>query len=172
VINDILDFSKIESGNLTLTRTDFDVRAMVDKVMKLASVQAAQKGLEIGCEISPEVPRAVHGDETCVRRAPMNLVGNAIKFRNRGGVRVRVEAEGGRVHFEVRDTGIGIPCERQAIIFEPFSQADGSYNRRFGGTGLGLTISSWLVAMTGGRIWVESEEGGGATFHFTIPAGN
>ena len=141
-------------------------------MLKPLAVLAHQKGLELICDIDPAVPAGIVGDPVRVRQVLGNLVGNAIKFTERGHVLlgVREDSRGDgctRLHFRVTDTGIGIPPDKHATIFEAFSQADGSTTRRFGGTGLGLTISSTLVQMMGGRIWVESEPGAGSTFHFT-----
>ena len=179
VVNDILDFSKIEAGKLDLNPEDFDLRAQLQDVVKLMTVPARLKGLRLASHTAPDVPRLVHGDPTRLRQIVLNLVGNAVKFTEQGEVLVEVfqEAQQGRevtLQFVVRDTGIGIAGPKQRAIFEAFVQADGSTTRRFGGTGLGLTISSRLVQMMGGRIWVESEEGRGSRFHFTarfeIPA--
>ena len=136
------------------------------------ALRAHAKGLELACRIAPDVPDALIGDPSRLRQIVVNLVGNATKFTQRGEVLITVErerGEGGAVglHFTVVDTGIGIPLEKQQVIFEPFEQADGSMTRCYGGTGLGLTISAQLVALMGGRIWVESEVGRGSTFHFT-----
>jgi signal transduction histidine kinase/CheY-like chemotaxis protein len=223
VINDILDFSKVEAGKLELDPIDFDLRDVVRDALKTVAVPAQEKGLELACEIAPDVPNSLVGDPSRLRQVVLNLVGNAIKFTEQGEVVVDVRREdftaedaesaekkaerneketagraGSRqenclsashsstslssssalsvssavkssclLHFEVRDTGIGIPAEKQPHIFEAFSQADGATNRRYGGTGLGLTISSRLVELMGGRIWVESEVGRGSAFHFT-----
>jgi len=173
VINDILDFSKIEAKKLELHPVDFDLRDCVGEAAKTLAAGAHQKALEIACDISPRVPTVVSGDPIRLRQVLLNLLGNAIKFTSRGEVIVRVEAQAasGReipLHFQVIDTGIGIPQDKQKIIFEAFSQADGSSTRRYGGTGLGLTISTRLVEMMGGRIWVESKPGRGSNFHFTV----
>jgi len=172
VVNDILDFSKIEAGKLELTPEDFDPRAQLHEVVKLMTVPARLKGLRLASHAAPDVPRLIHGDPARLRQIVLNLVGNAVKFTEQGEVLVEVfrEAENAgeaTLHFVVRDTGIGIAGPKQRAIFEAFVQADGSTTRRFGGTGLGLTISSRLVQMMGGRIWVESEEGQGSRFHFT-----
>jgi signal transduction histidine kinase/DNA-binding response OmpR family regulator/HPt (histidine-containing phosphotransfer) domain-containing protein len=172
ILNDILDFSKIESRKLEFESIPFSVREVVANMLKPLAVRADQKGVELLYEIDPEVPAAIVGDPVRLQQVLGNLVGNAIKFTARGHVLVELREDTRRdgatmLHFEVSDTGIGIPLEKQATIFEAFSQADGSTTRRFGGTGLGLTISSTLVQMMGGRIWVESEVGHGSTFHFT-----
>ncbi len=172
ILNDILDFSKIESRKLELESIPFSVHELVGRALKPLAVKAGQKGLEVRIDIAPEVPHGIIGDPIRLQQILSNLVGNALKFTAAGHVRVAVreEARGQgctRLHFEVTDTGIGIPPEKHSTIFESFSQADGSTTRRFGGTGLGLTISSSLVRMMGGRIWVESVCGEGSTFHFT-----
>ncbi len=172
VINDILDFSKIEAGKIDLESVDFDVRDSLESALKTLAVRADQKGLELLCEVAPEVPEVARGDITRLRQVLLNLVGNAIKFTNEGEValRVRQEAKDGCeliLHFTVSDTGIGIPEDKRDLIFDPFAQADSSTTRKYGGTGLGLTISSRLVQMMGGQIWVESKEGRGSHFHFT-----
>jgi two-component system, sensor histidine kinase and response regulator len=176
VINDILDFSKVEAKKLELDTIDFDLRDCVGEAAKTLAASAHQKGLELTCDISASVPAAVSGDPIRLRQVLLNLVGNAIKFTPQGEVVIRVEAQArsGReipLHFQVIDTGIGIPEDKQKVIFEPFSQADGSSTRKYGGTGLGLTISTRLIEMMGGRIWVDSKPGQGSNFHFTICAG-
>ncbi len=172
LINEILDFSKIEAGKLDLDRIDFSLRENLNNAVKAIAVRAHQKGLEIVCDIPADVPDGLVGDPGRVRQIVVNLVGNAIKFTRQGEViaRVEVESHGDRevcLHFSVSDTGIGIPSDKQARIFEAFEQGDGSTTRKYGGTGLGLAISFQLVKMMGGRIWVESEENRGSTFHFT-----
>jgi PAS domain S-box-containing protein len=177
VINDILDFSKIEAGKLELDHTPFDLRESLGDMLNTLALRAHQKGLELACHIAPEVPETVVGDPMRLRQVLINLVGNAIKFTERGEVVVDVdmsqaEARGQTesacaLHFQVRDTGIGIPADKQGLIFEAFAQVDGSTTRRYGGTGLGLAISSRLVERMGGRIWVESALRRGSTFHFT-----
>ncbi len=172
VINDILDFSKIEAGRLDLEAIDFDLRDATEAAIKTLAFRAEGKGLELLCEIAPDVPEALHGDPTRIRQVVLNLVGNAIKFTEKGEISLKVELEpsaeqGLMLHFTVADTGIGIPAEKQKLIFDPFSQADSSTTRKYGGTGLGLTISARLVEMMGGRIWVESELHKGTKFHFT-----
>jgi PAS domain S-box-containing protein len=180
IINDILDFSKIEAGKLDLDLREFNLRYCLDETMKMFGARADQKGLELACDIRPGLPEILVGDPTRVRQVITNLVGNAIKFTEKGEVLLRVESEAqqgdwGCVRFSVVDTGIGIPVDKQRVIFKAFAQADGSTTRRYGGTGLGLSISSRLVEMMGGRIWVESEVGKGSAFHFTVnfrvPAG-
>jgi two-component system, sensor histidine kinase and response regulator len=170
IINDILDVSKIEAGKLQLEICDFDLREVVLDTLRGLKVTADSKGLSLACQVAADVPAVVRGDPGRVRQVLINLVGNAVKFTERGEVSIAVErwpAEGGVLHFSVRDTGIGVPSEKQALIFEAFTQVDGSFTRKFGGTGLGLTIASRLVQMMQGRIWIESAEGEGSTFHFT-----
>jgi two-component system sensor histidine kinase/response regulator len=172
VINDILDFSKIEAGKLDLDPVEFGLRDGLADTLKTLSLRAHGKGLELACRIAPEVPDALVGDPGRLRQIVVNLVGNAVKFTEVGEVFVEVtlkpgDGDGVALHFAVADTGIGIPAGRVEAIFAPFEQADGSTTRRYGGTGLGLAISSRLVAMMGGRIWVESEPGQGSRFHFT-----
>ncbi len=176
VINDILDFSKIEAGKLELDQIEFNLPDSLGDAMKTLAPRAHQKGLELAFQVRPEVPEAVVGDPTRLRQIVLNLVGNAIKFTERGEVILEVEPESRAVtslslHFTVKDTGVGIPAEKQRLIFEPFTQADGSMTRKYGGTGLGLAISSQLVEKMGGRIWVESEPGIGSRFHFTAHLG-
>ena len=173
VINDILDFSKIEARKLDLEQIAFNLKVSIDATMKALAIRAEQKDLELAYQIDPDVPAGLCGDPGRLRQILINLIGNAIKFTDRGEVVVQVSKSAesaGQVllHFLVRDTGIGIPPEKQAAIFEAFSQADNSITRRFGGTGLGLAISSQLIRMMGGEIWLESEAGQGSTFHFTL----
>jgi PAS domain S-box-containing protein len=170
IINDILDVSKIEAGKLSLERREFDLRAVVLDMLRGLKVPAGAKGLSLVCDIDPDVPALLCGDAGRLRQVLVNLIGNAIKFTDRGEVSVAIERwpeSADALHFSVRDSGIGIPAEKQSLIFEAFTQVDGSFTRRFGGTGLGLTIASRLIQMMDGRIWVESEEGHGSTFHFT-----
>ena len=176
VINDILDFSKIEAGKVDLESIDFDVRECVETTLRTLVLRAEEKDLELLCDIAPEVPAIIRGDSTRLRQILFNLLGNAIKFTSQGQVALTVEVEPQDgpdclLHFSVADTGIGIPKEKQAVIFDAFTQADTSTTREFGGTGLGLTITSRLVAMMGGRIWVNSEPGKGSDFHFTARVG-
>jgi light-regulated signal transduction histidine kinase (bacteriophytochrome)/DNA-binding response OmpR family regulator len=172
VINDILDFSKIEAGKIDLEAIDFNLRDCVEEALKTFAVAAGQKGLELLCDIAPEVPEMVLGDSGRLRQIVLNLVSNAIKFTEHGEVALKVEVESEEnemriVRFIVSDTGIGIPVEKQQSIFSPFTQADSSTTRKFGGTGLGLTISARLASMMGGRIWVDSKVGEGTQFCFT-----
>ena len=175
IINEILDFSKIESGKLTLDLIDFDLQATLDQAMKPLVVKAREKGLEVVFSIHPEVPRWQNGDPVRLRQIITNLVGNAIKFTDQGSIDVGVQLQPDNLemlHYWVRDTGIGIPLEKQAAIFEAFTQADSSTTRRYGGTGLGLTISRTLVQLLGGTMWLDSCAGRGSTFHFAIPLRN
>jgi signal transduction histidine kinase/DNA-binding response OmpR family regulator len=172
LINDILDFSKIEAGKLDLDPVDFSLRDKLNSAIKTLAVRAHQKGLELLYDIPSEVPDMLVGDPGRLRQVIVNLVGNAIKFTERGEVVASVGVEWQNdeevcLHFQVRDTGIGIPEAKQARIFDAFEQADGSTTRRYGGTGLGLAISSQLVKLMGGEIWVESQPQRGSTFHFT-----
>jgi signal transduction histidine kinase/CheY-like chemotaxis protein len=172
ILNDILDFSKIESRKLELESIPFSVRDVVGNMLKPLAVKADQKGLELLFECHPEVPAGIVGDPVRLQQVLTNLIGNAIKFTEHGHVLLEVRedtrCEGStRLHFKISDTGIGIPAEKHTTVCEAFSQADGSTTRRFGGTGLGLTISSNLVHLMGGRIWVESAPGKGSDFHFT-----
>jgi PAS domain S-box-containing protein len=176
VINDVLDFSKIEDGKLDIDAVDFNLRETLEGTMKSLAAQGDEKGLKLVCELAPEVPDVMRGDFSRVRQVVVKLVGNAIKFTEKGEValKVSVEAEEGAdriLHFVVSDTGIGIPPEKLKSIFAPFSQADTSRTRKFGGMGLGLTISTRLVELMGGKIWVESEVGRGTQFHFTLRLG-
>jgi PAS domain S-box-containing protein len=171
IIDDILDVSKIEARRLTLERAPFRFRDTVEDSVKLLAPRADQKGLDLSCRIAPEVPDALVGDGGRLRQILLNLVGNAIKFTDQGevGVNVTVDQRGAkdvRLRFTVRDTGIGVPEAKQWEIFGAFVQADASTTRRYGGTGLGLTISTQLVEMMDGRMWMDSEPGKGSQFHF------
>jgi two-component system, sensor histidine kinase and response regulator len=173
LINDILDYSKIEAGKLDIESIEFNLGDCLGDTMKTLSLRAHQKGLELAFEIEPDVPDALLGDPGRLRQIIVNLVGNAIKFTEHGevvlGVRMETRVQDDALlHFTVRDTGIGIPLDKQAAIFEAFKQADGSMTRKYGGTGLGLTISSRLVELMNGRLWVESEPGKGSCFHFSL----
>jgi signal transduction histidine kinase/CheY-like chemotaxis protein len=173
LVNDILDFSRIEAGRLELDDTPFDLGGVVEEVMELLASSAQSKGIELASEVDPGIPARLRGDPGRVRQILFNLVGNALKFTERGEVVVRAaldsrDGEAVTVRFSVRDTGIGIPAEAHARIFESFTQADGSTTRRFGGTGLGLSISRQLVEIMGGAIRVESAPGKGSEFIFTI----
>jgi signal transduction histidine kinase len=175
LIDDILDFSKIEAGKLNLDPISFLLHRTLTDLVKPLSVRAQQKGLELTCKIQPGVPAVVVADPVRLRQVITNLLGNAVKFTQKGSVTLAVETESQRqgsvkLHFTVTDTGVGIPLDKQRLIFDAFSQAENSTTRRFGGTGLGLTISARLVEMMGGEIWVESEADHGSTFHFTTVA--
>jgi len=176
VVNDILDFSKIEAGKLDLDMTDFDFEQTIGETMKALAFRAHQKHLELAWRVAADVPEYLNGDTGRLRQILVNLVGNSVKFTEHGEIVVSVEKEstdekGISLHFQVRDTGIGIPREKQQMVFEAFTQADTSATRKYGGTGLGLAITSRLVALMGGRIWLESEIGHGSTFHFTCRFG-
>jgi signal transduction histidine kinase len=176
VINDILDFSKIEAGRLDLENIDFDLHKTIGETMRTMSFRAHEKNLELMHVIAEDVPPFVNGDAGRLRQVLVNLVGNAIKFTDRGKVAVSVvrqpdSGDAAVLHFTVLDTGIGIPADKHRDIFEAFTQADVSTTRKFGGTGLGLAISARLVTMMGGRIWVESGLGSGSVFHFTVRFG-
>jgi signal transduction histidine kinase/CheY-like chemotaxis protein len=176
VVNDILDFSKIEAGKLELECIEFKLRGSLEPTIKTLAVRAHQQGLELNYRVDRDVPENVMGDPGRLRQVLINLLANALKFTEKGEVNIRVaqeraERDGTYLHFSVQDTGIGIPSDKQAVIFESFIQVDGSAGRHYQGTGLGLTISKRLVEMMGGRIWVESTLGQGSTFHFTTRLG-
>jgi PAS domain S-box-containing protein len=176
LINDILDFSKIEAGKLDLDVTAFSLLDVVSETVKILDLRARQKGLTLSSRIPPGVPNELVGDPGRLRQILWNLIDNAIKFTSRGEVDLLVEVESRTeddacLHFSVSDTGIGIPAEKQGLIFEAFAQADNTTTRKYGGTGLGLSISSCLVSMMGGKIKVESEANHGSTFHFTAKFG-
>lgn len=175
VINDILDFSKIEAGKLEFEAIEFEVREVVAEALRSVAVRAHQKGLELAYDVAPDVPRLLIGDPARVMQVLLNLVGNAIKFTDKGEVTLRVTyppqkpaADRAEVRFAVSDTGIGIPADKQKVIFDAFAQADSSTTRRYGGTGLGLAISSHLVQKMGGELRLDSEPGRGSTFHFSL----
>ena len=173
IINDILDFSKIEAGKLAIAQESFPLRQVLDETVKSLEMRAREKGLTLALEAAADLPSHIVSDPGRIRQVLVNLLGNAIKFTETGAVTLSVELAASELpeslHFCVKDTGIGIAQDKQTSIFDAFTQADGSITRRFGGTGLGLTISSKLVSLMGGRIWVESEEGQGTCFHFTLP---
>jgi len=183
VINDILDFSKIEAGRLDIEHIDFRLRKCIDETMQHFDPRAKNKGLELMTIVSPDIPDGVVGDPVRLRQIIINLVNNAIKFTDEGGIILEVVTEDETendivLHFSVSDSGIGIPEEKQEEIFLAFTQVDGSTTRQYGGTGLGLTICTKLVSMMGGRMWLESlskanknENGGGSIFHFTLQFG-
>ena len=172
IINDILDFSKIEAGKLDFESIDFDFRITMEEIVELMAFKASEKGIEMICFIDPDVPSMLTGDPTRLRQIILNLINNAIKFTEKGTVSVRVKPiketnSEVKLSFEVTDSGIGIPKERQDKLFQSFSQVDASTTRKYGGTGLGLAISKRLTGMMGGRINVKSEEGKGSTFYFS-----
>jgi len=174
IINDILDISKIESGKFELDPIEWDPRALVEDTVRMLAPRAHVKDLELACDVAVDMPARLIGDPGRIRQILLNLLGNAMKFTKEGEVVVRADVEAGgldaiTLHLSVRDTGIGIPKEKQALVFEAFAQADASTTRHFGGTGLGLTIATHLVGMMHGRIEVESEPGVGSTFHVRIP---
>ena len=172
LINDILDFSKIEAGKLDMEQLDFDLKTTLENTTEQLAPQAAGIGLELICRIAPEVPLLLKGDPGRLSQIITNLAANAIKFTHTGTIKISADIESGHgecvvIRFSVNDTGIGIPKDRLAMIFNPFIQADGSTTRKYGGTGLGLAISKQLTELMGGRIGIESEEGKGSTFWFT-----
>src|SRR5579863_557123 len=176
LLNDILDFSKIEAGKLEIESIEFGLRESLGETLKVLGFRAQEKGLELAWRVGPRVPERLLGDMGRLRQMVVNLIGNAIKFTEKGEVVLEVNKEGDsddgvELHFKVRDTGIGIPKDKQGMIFEAFTQADGSTTRKYGGTGLGLAITTRLVRLMGGEIWVESEPGAGSTFHLRIRFG-
>jgi signal transduction histidine kinase/CheY-like chemotaxis protein len=177
IINDILDFSKIEAGKLEMESQPFNLRECLEAAVDLIAFKATEHGLEVGCVFEPNVPEGILGDVTRLRQILVNLLSNAVKFTKRGEIVLRVELQETTpppaacvLHFSVRDTGIGIPTESLPRLFQSFSQVDSSTTRKYGGTGLGLAISKRLSELMGGEMWVESIEGAGSTFHFTIQA--
>ncbi|HEY0283472.1 MAG TPA: ATP-binding protein [Rhizomicrobium sp.] len=174
LIGDILDFSKIESGMLVLDEEEADVRALIDGVVELLGTRAHTKGIELIAVVGPEVPVAIRADGIRLRQVLTNLVGNAVKFTEKGGVRIGASVTNGRernyLRFEVRDTGVGVPAEKRKEIFDEFVQADSSHARKFEGTGLGLAICRRLVNAMGGEIGIEAPPGGGSLFWFTLPS--
>jgi len=176
VVNDILDFSKIAAGKLELESIDFNLREGLQATVRMVSFQAQQKGLALSCDVKSEVPVRVRGDLLRLRQVILNLLNNSLKFTEHGEVVLTVEClrkdgNESRLYFEVRDTGIGIPLEKQTVIFDAFAQAERTTSRRFGGTGLGLTIASRLVQLMGGKLTVDSVVGHGSKFHFTASMG-
>ena len=168
VINDILDFSKIEAGKLDLAPFDFSLNDCLVDALRVVAPKAHEKGLELACDVADDVPAYVKGDGLRLRQIVLNLINNAVKFTERGEVVVSASVDDGLIRISVRDTGIGIPAQKQQHIFEPFCQADSTTTRKFGGTGLGLSICTQLAALMGGRIWLESEPGSGTTVYFTV----
>src|SRR5438309_52990 len=176
VINDILDLAKVESGHLALEESDFELAELLDSVVEVMSVRAQQKGISLLCNIAPQTPPRVRGDPERLRQVLLNLIGNAIKFTQKGEVLMRLEPDrggsaGGALQFSVADSGIGIPPDKLDAIFEAFTQANASITRAYGGTGLGLAIAKRLVELMHGRIWAESSPGIRATFYFTAQFG-
>ncbi len=176
VLNDILDFSKMEAGKLEFYPVDFAFRGMITNTLQTLSFRASEKGLSLIGNIDPEIPDFLIGDPGRLRQVLVNLIGNAVKFTEKGQLTLTVSVESktetqARLHFSVADTGIGIAPEQQSLIFKAFEQADTSITRKYGGTGLGLAISSQIVERMGGKIWVHSEPGKGSTFHFTVLLG-
>jgi CheY-like chemotaxis protein/HPt (histidine-containing phosphotransfer) domain-containing protein len=174
LIDDILDLSKVETSQIELERAGFSLNDLLEKVTEMVAIRADEKGLALVCEIAPKVPTDLIGDPTRLRQVLLNLLGNAIKFTESGEVALRVTSDAastlpGALQFTVSDTGIGIAGEKLGAVFERFTQADSSTTRRYGGSGLGLTISKRLVELMGGRIWVESEVGKGSVFSFNVP---
>lgn len=176
LINDILDLSKVEAGHIELESIEFDLGDLIEKAIEILAMRANEKGLELACHLSPDVPCSLIGDPNRLHQILVNLISNAIKFTERGSVTLEVtnDAHGegpGDLHFAVSDTGIGIPQDKLAAIFERFTQADKSIARQYGGTGLGLTISKQLAELMQGRIWAESVKGHGSTFHCVVRLG-
>ncbi len=176
IIDDILDFSKIEAGKMEIESASFRLAECIEEAVRILSLRASRKGLQLVCRVSPEAHNTWIGDSVRIKQVILNLAGNAIKFTEHGEVRIEAAVEDPvdrwvMLHCSVTDTGIGIPIEKQQMIFQEFTQADGSITRRYGGTGLGLAISSKLARLMGGQIWVESQPGAGSTFHFTARLG-
>ena len=176
LINDILDLSKVEAGHIELESIEFDLGDLIEKAIEILAMRANEKGLELACHLAPDVPCALTGDPNRLHQILVNLISNAIKFTDKGSVILEVTndaAQGrpGAIHFIVRDTGMGIAQDKLSSIFEPFTQADASIARRYGGTGLGLTISRQLAELMQGRIWAESIVGEGSTFHCAVRLG-
>jgi len=172
LLNDVLDFSEIEARRLRLEHASFDIRKLIAETVHAVAHQALQKNLALNDEVALRVPDRVTGDPVRLRQVLVNLLQNAVKFTPSGSILLRTGVESINnnevcLHFTVKDTGIGIPKDKQAVIFQAFSQADESMTRPYGGTGLGLTISARLVELMRGRIWLESQPGQGSTFHFT-----
>jgi PAS domain S-box-containing protein len=176
LLSDILDFSKVEAGKLELVQEEFALAPSLAETLQLMRFRALQKGVALNWEVHPGVPEKIIGDPLRLRQILVNLVGNAVKFTERGEISVHVDAReqasgSAELHFRVKDSGIGIPKEKQAMIFDAFTQADSSTTRQYGGTGLGLAITTRLVGLMHGKIWLESEWGHGSTFHFTATFG-
>ena len=176
IVSDILDFSTIEAGKLKLEQAEFNLQGILGATIQAMTGPAEGKNLQLACNLEQGVPITAVGDARRLQQILIILLSNGIKFTEKGGVELRVQTELAQdltplLHFTVRDTGIGIPQDKQQEIFQAFTQADSSTTRRFGGTGLGLTTASRLVEMMGGQIWVESKIGSGSTFHFTARLG-
>jgi len=169
LLNEILDTAKLEKGAVELEQNDYNLLSLIDELSSTLAANARAKGLHVDIHYDPALPTCLRGDELRVRQVLTNLLDNAIKFTQQGSVTLRADLDDGQLHFSVKDTGIGIAPDRLAAIFEPFTQADASMTRRFGGTGLGTTISKQLVELMGGRIWAESAPGQGTTFHVVLP---
>jgi PAS domain S-box-containing protein len=169
LLNEILDTAKLEKGAVELEQNDYNLLSLIDELSSTLAANARAKGLHVDIHYDPALPTCLRGDELRVRQVLTNLLDNAIKFTQQGSVTLRAALDDGQLHFAVKDTGIGIAPDRLAAIFEPFTQADASMTRRFGGTGLGTTISKQLVELMGGRIWAESAPGQGTTFHVVLP---
>ncbi len=170
LINDILDFARVESGKLRLETAEFDLVELVERVAETFSIRAHQKGLELAVRVAPDVPATLMGDALRLRQVLVNLIGNALKFTDRGAIALEIAPAAdapGMLHFSVADSGIGVPADQRERIFASYAQAESSTARKYGGTGLGLAIVKQLVELMGGNIWVESEVGRGSTFHFT-----
>jgi signal transduction histidine kinase len=172
LLNDVLDLSKIEAGRLELSPVSFSLRDCIGEAASTLAINAHQKGLQLTVEVAPDVPDDLVGDPFRLRQVLLNLLNNAIKFTDAGSIALKStlydwRGEAVTAHFSVSDTGVGIPADKIDLIFEAFRQADSSTSRKFGGTGLGLTISSRLVSLMHGHLWVDSEAGKGSTFHFT-----
>jgi PAS domain S-box-containing protein len=169
ILNDILDFSKIEAGRLDVQRESFDLHALLQELARLEAPRCREKGLGFALQIAPDLPTQLFADPARVRQVLLNLLGNAVKFTERGLISLEARRDGERARIAVQDTGIGIPTEKQPAVFEAFTQADGSITRRFGGTGLGLTISNRLVQLMGGQMGLNSTLGAGSEFYFSLP---
>ena len=169
LLNDVLDTAKLERGSMELELADFSLLELAEELIATISATAAAKGISTSLTYAAVLRESFHGDALRLRQVLTNILGNAIKFTEHGSVRLSINPDGDMVHFAVRDTGIGIPPDRLENIFDLFTQADASMSRRFGGSGLGTTISRQLVELMGGQIWAESEVGRGSTFHVRLP---
>ena len=174
IVNHVLDFSKIDAGGVLLEEEPFSVRSCVEDALGMVTRQAADKGLDLSCQFDPQIPTEIIGDRSRIKQILVNLLGNAVKFTEKGEVHVRLTlgertSTSLQIHFSVQDTGIGIEDHKLAWLFDPFTQAESSTSKNFGGTGLGLSISQGLAGLMGGSVWVDSHFGAGSTFHFEIP---